>query len=528
MFCSKACLLGIFLALSASNADIAASAVTMPNVVLIVAEDLGYGDLSCYGATHVDTPNIDQLAARGRKFVDAHSASAASSPSRYALLTGEYPFRAANGAGLWAPARNTAPLLIDPEQLTLADVFKQKGYATAVIGHWQLGFGSGGVDWTPPLSPGPLELGFDYFYGLPVINSVSPFVYVENEQIVGYDSSDPLVYVGPKRSKLATSLTPLPAEALVGQRSANAYSGAVRAHELYNDYEHGVHLSEKAVDWIESQVGKPFFLYYSALQNHHPYTPAEQFQGSSAVGVYGDAIHELDWIVGQIVACLQDQGILDQTLILFTSDNGGMFSQLGQQAFQRGHVMNGPLLGYKFGAWEGGHRVPFIVSWPAQVEAATVSNQLISTIDLLATFAALTQQSIEVADSINMLDAFLYEPQQPIREQLLIAARQESALSLRRGKWMYLPFQGSAGFPGRKPGLNNFAGPAAASFTGRVNSDISRGRIKKEAAPAQLYNLDVDLGQTQNLYYDYPQVVEQMAAELEACRQFMSSSRGDL
>jgi arylsulfatase A-like enzyme len=517
MCCFRICLLGVLLALSSPGALAAQAVGTLPNVVLIVAEDLGFGDLGCYGATLVETPNIDKLAARGRKFVDAHSASAASSPSRYALLTGEYPFRAANGAGIWAPASNTSALLLDPEQVTLADIFKQKGYATAMIGHWQMGFGSGGVDWEPPLSPGPRELGFDYFYGLPVINSVSPFVYVKNEQIVGYDSQDPLIYVGPKHSVQATPLTPLPAELDVGQRSDNVFSGAARAHELYNDYEHGEHLSAQAVAWIQSQSEEPFFLYYSAIQNHHPYTPAPQFQGSSSAGVYGDTIHELDWIVGEIVDCLQEQGRLDDTLIIFTSDNGGMFSQIAQQAYQRGHAINGPLLGYKFGAWEGGHRVPFIVSWPDQVEPATVSNQLICTMDLFATFAALTQQSVKAPDSINMLDAFLDTPQQPIREQLVISARQESMLSLRDGKWMYLPFQGSAGFSGKKPGRNNFAGPAAATFTGRENNDISRGRIKKMAAPAQLYDLEADLKQTRNLYYEYPQVVEQMAASLEQC-----------
>ncbi|WP_244651391.1 MULTISPECIES: arylsulfatase [unclassified Lentimonas] len=485
---------------------------TPPNVVLIVAEDLGYGDLGCYGATKVSTPNIDDLAANGRMFVDAHSASAASSPSRYALLTGEYPIRALNGKGLWAPARNNSPLLIDVEQATIADLFKTMGYATAMIGNWQLGFGEGGNDWPKLLQFGPLQLGFDYFFGLPVGNSVSPFVYVENDQIVGYDPADPLVYVGPKASKQATPLTPISPEA--GQRSDNVFSGAVQAHAIYKDDAVGTQLTEKAIDWMESQEAQPFFLYYSTVQIHHPYTPAPQFRGTSEAGLYGDVIHELDWIVGQIVKSLEAQDVLDNTLIILTSDNGAMFSNTGQEAFKLGHHSSGELLGYKFSAWEGGHRVPFIATWAGNIEPGTVSSQLISTVDLFATFAALTGQVVTDTDSINALPALLEEPTQALREHLVIAARQEQHLALRKGKWMYLPFQGGAGFKGKKPGQNGFAGPPAVTYTGRRNSDIQKGRIKKGAPPAQLYDLETDLGQTVNLYESHPGVVEAMEALL--------------
>ncbi|MDQ8180273.1 arylsulfatase [Pelagicoccus sp. SDUM812005] len=482
----------------------------LPNVVLIVAEDLGYGDLGCYGATRVRTPHIDGLAERGRRFTDAHSASAANSPSRYALLTGQYPFR----VDLWAPVRNTSGLVIDPETFTIADLFKKKAYATGFVGNWQLGFGAGETDWSKPLRPGPLELGFDSYFGIPVINSVSPFLYVENDRPLGHDPADPLVFIGSKRPDEATPLKPLPPESEVGQRSENAFSGAVEAHESYDDFEQGIRHTEKAVEWIRSQDDGPFFLYFSALNIHHPYTPAERFRGSSEAGVYGDYLHELDWMVGEIVACLEERGQLDDTLIVFTSDNGGMFSKIAQDAYQLGHENNGSLLGYKFGAWEGGHRVPFILSWPGKVEAGSVSEELLCTMDLLATFAAITEQAAPAGDSLNQLPTFLGETREPVRKELVIAARQEEHLSLRKGKWMYIPFQGSGGFRGKQPGQNGFAGPAAASYAGRENSDIENGRIKESAPPGQLYDLERDLSQTTNRYRDYPHRVERMASLL--------------
>ncbi len=499
-----------------------AMAEQRPNVVLISAEDLGYGDLGCYGATKVKTPHIDALAARGRMFTDAHSASAANSPSRYALLTGEYPFR----ANLWAPVRNTSPLVVDSEKLTIADIFKETGYATGLVGNWQLGFGEGKMDWAEPLRPGPLELGFDYYFGVPVINSVSPFVYVENDRVVGHNPDDPLVYVGQKRADEVTPISPLPPESEVGQRSSNAFSGAVEAHLKYKDFEQATTLTAKAIEWIRSQDEDPFFLYFSTINIHHPYTAAPQFQGTSEAGVYGDFIHELDWMVGELVRCLKEKGQLDNTLIIFTSDNGGMFSKIGQDAYALGHEMNGELLGYKFGAWEGGHRVPFIVSWPSQIPAGTMSDQLLCTVDLLASFAELTGYPAPESDSLNLLPAFLREPKEPIRDRLVISSRQESHLSLRMGKWMFIPFQGSGGFRGKKPGQNGFAGPAAASFTGRNNSDFENGRIKESAPAAQLYNLEVDLRQTTNLYNDFPNVAHRMASILEGYKSEASSGIG--
>lgn len=487
---------------------------TPPNVVLIFADDLGYGDLGCYGATKVRTPNIDQLAADGRRFTDAHSVSAVCTPSRYALLTGQYPVRANNGRGVWGPAPITSPLIVDTKKTTIADVFKAAGYDTGVIGKWHLGFGTDKNTWQEPLRPGPLDLGFDYYFGMPVVNSAPPYVYVENDRVVGSDPGDPLVYLG-RNGKGSTPITPIPPEA--ANRSANAFGGAKQAHALFNDYQVGTTFAEKSVEWISQRKEKPFFLYLATTNIHHPFTPAKRFQGTSECGLYGDFIHELDWIVGEVLTCLDDNGLSDNTLVIFTSDNGGMFNLGGQAAFAAEHKQNGNLLGFKFGVWEGGHRVPMIVRWPGKVPAGTVSQQLIGNVDMLATFAAVTGQTLEKsqqADSVNVLPAFVDEPHRPIRDHLVLAPHKGTHLSVRKGRWMYIPRQGSGGFGGKKPKDHTFAGPAAASFVGSVNSDIANGSIRKDAPPAQLYDLKTDVNQTRNVFPEHPEVVDELKALL--------------
>ena len=486
-----------------------------PNVVLIFADDLGYGDLGCYGATKVKTPNIDRLAAEGRRFTDAHSVSAVCTPSRYALMTGEYPVRANEGRGVWGPAPITSPLIVDTEKTTIADVFKNAGYHTAVVGKWHLGFGKERNDWQEPLRPGPQDLGFDYYFGMPVVNSAPPYVYVENDRVVGGDPDDPLVLLG-RNAKGTTPITLIPPEA--AQRSANQFGGAAEAHKLFNDYQVGTTFAEKSVKWINQHKKNPFFLYLATTNIHHPFTPAKRFQGTSQCGLYGDFIHELDWIVGEVLSCLEENGLSDSTLVIFTSDNGGMFNHGGQAAFKAGHRQNGDLLGFKFGVWEGGHRVPFIVRWPGKVKAGTTSNQVLGNVDMLATFAAVTEQKLDTAqqaDSVNMLPAFIGNPGRQIRDHLLLAPHKGTHLSVRNGKWMYIPQRGSGGFTGKNPGDHGFAGPPAANYVGSVNSDIEDGKIKKDAPPAQLYDLASDVNQTQNVYNENSDVVKELKSLLE-------------
>lgn len=505
---------GLVLGLSLTIASFSSGNERPPNVVLIFADDLGYGDLSCYGASKLKTPNIDKLAAEGRKFTDAHSASAVCTPSRYGLLTGEYPFRANNGAGIWGPAPVTSPLLIDTEQLTIADVFKASGYDTAAFGKWHLGFGKGKNTWDQPLRPGPQDLGFDYYFGMPVVNSAPPYVYVENDRVVGETPEDPLVHLGPRTGKKTTPLTPIPKEA--GNRVSNHFSGAVEAHKLFNDYKVGLTIAEKASNWIVEREDNPFFLYLATTQIHHPFTPAPRFQGTSECGLYGDFVHELDWMVGEVTKALEEKGVSDNTLIIFTSDNGGMFNHGGQAAFQFGHRQNADLLGFKFGVWEGGHRVPFIAKWPGKIEAGSTSSQLISSIDFLATFAALTNQTLQkeqLADSINVLPALVGEPESPLRETLLIGPHKPTHLSVRKGKWMYIGARGSGGFGGG-PGTHAAGGPVCASFVGSINSDFENGKFKADAPNEQLYDLEKDPNQTTNLSRKHPEIVKELSAFL--------------
>nr|WP_233903540.1 arylsulfatase [Stieleria maiorica] len=499
--------------------SISHAADTPPNVVLVFADDLGYGDLGCYGATKVQTPNIDRLAKEGRMFSDAHSASAVCTPSRYALLTGEYPLRANGGKGVWGPAPVTSGLIVDTDKLTTADVFKNNGYKTAALGKWHLGFGEGTNNWQEPLRPGPLDLGFDYYFGLPVVNSAPPYVYVENDRIVGGDPADPLVYLGRGQHKDATPITKIPPEA--SQRTPNMFKGAVEAHKHYNDYTVGTVLAGKAVDWITANKQNPFFLYLATTHIHHPFTPGENFQGSSQAELYGDFIQELDWMVGQVTKSLEEHGLSDNTLVIFTSDNGAMLNLGGRNAVRAGHRINGDLLGFKFGAWEGGHRVPFIARWPGKIAPGSKSDQLICNVDLLATFAALVgkdPESVENKDSINMLPALLGDPSEPLREELLLAPHKPSHLAIRKGKWLYIGARGSGGFSGSKEHQHAWGGPPATAFVGSVNSDIENGRYKPDAPRAQLYDLQNDVRQTQNVYNRFPEVVKEMEALLESYR----------
>jgi len=492
---------------SAVTGQKAFAAERNPNAVLIFVGDLGYGDLGCYGATKVKTPNIDRLAKEGRRFTDAHSASAVCTPSRYALLTEKYPFRTLGDKGVWGPLPTTSGLIIDTKTLTIGKGFKNKGYATACLGKWHLGFKRGRNDWKVPLRPGPQDVGFDYYFGVPVVNSAPPYVYVENDTIVGYDPTDSLVYGGKPVSPTRT----FPKEASV--KSPNRFGGALKAHKIYDDEKTGTLLTEKASKWITEKKSKPFFLYFSTTNIHHPFTPAPRFKGTSKCGLYGDFIHELDWMVGRILRCLDDNGLTDNTLVIFTSDNGGMLNLGGRNAMKAGHKINGELLGFKFGVWEGGHRIPFIARWPGKIKAGTKSDQLICQVDLLATFMAVTGQdvqSLKGKDSANLLPALLGKSEKPVRTELLTAPRRPRNLGIRKGKWMYIAARSSGGFRGSRPNQRAWGGPAAVQFAGNVNSDIANGRIKNNAPPAQLYNLEKDLVQTRNVYRDNPQMVKRM------------------
>jgi len=511
-FLSFVCKIVVLLFLAASPA---LAADSPPNVVFIFADDLGYGDLGCYGATKLKTPHIDSLARDGRRFTDAHSGSAVCTPSRYALLTGEYPTRANGGKGTWGPLSSSSGLIIPTDTPTIGKVFQAKGYKTACLGKWHLGFKQGKCDWQPPLRPGPQDVGFDHYFGLPLVNSGSPYVYVEDDTIVGYDPADPLVL-----GKKPASPTPtFPPEA--SKKSPNRFGGALEAHQIYDDEKHGAILTERAVNWITANKDIPFFLYFPVPHIHHPFTPAPRFKGTSDCGPYGDFVHELDWMVGELLACLENNGLSDDTLVIFTSDNGGMLNLAGRNAMKAGHKINGDLLGFKFGVWEGGHRVPFIARWPGHIPAGTESDQLLSQVDMLATFTALTggdPAALVGKDSVNMLPALLSEPAEPLRKDLLLVPRQPSHLAFRKGKWMYIGARGSGGFGGGKPTDHAWGGPPAIAFAGTPNSDIEQGKYKTNAPKAQLYDLQNDSAQTTNVIREHPQIAKNMKAALDTFR----------
>lgn len=473
-----------------------------PNIILINADDLGYGDLGCYGATKVKTPNIDKLAAEGRRFTDAHAASAVCSPSRYGLLTGQYPLR----RNFWGPTGMDQPLSISTNQLTLGSLMKEAGYATAVVGKWHLGFGDKKPDWNGELKPGPLELGFDYFFGVPVVNCIPPYVYIENHHVVGFDAADPFVY----GQESVTEKWP-------AKGGYDAIGGARKAHELYRDEMVGTTFAEKSVEWIrENGRDKPFFLYLATINIHHPFTPAPQFQGTSECGRYGDFIHELDWMVGEVLSAVEDVGQADNTLVVFTSDNGGMLNHGGQDAWLAGHRLNGDLLGFKFGAWEGGHRIPLIAKWPGQIPADTVSSQLISQVDLMATFASIVGRPLkggEGVDSIDQFETLTSAPEAPIRDELVISPNSPDHLLVRKGKWVYIQAQDEGGFQGKKVGDHLLGGGAAFQLTKQVNSDFTPdGELKPSAPRAQLYDLQHDPRQGINVFAQHPEVVKELDA----------------
>jgi arylsulfatase A-like enzyme len=478
------------------------AATSPPNVVLIYADDLGYGDVGAYGATKIKTPNIDRLAAEGRRFTDAHSPSAVCTPSRYGLLTGRYPHR----ERLFSPLWSNSPLCIDPESVTLADVFKNAGYATAIVGKWHLGFGSDGMpDWNAEVKPGPLELGFDYFFGVPVVNSHPPFVLMENHRVLGLDPADPLVW---KSGAANPNTREFPQKSFEARERQFGFLGGKAAHDLYDDEQLMTKLTEKAAGWIGSRKEKPFFLYFATTAIHHPFTPHPRFKGTSEAGLYGDFVHELDWSVGELLSALEKAGVVDNTLVIFTSDNGGMPNNAGIEAMERGHRLNGDLQGFKFDAWEGGHRVPFIIRWPGKIPAGSKSSQLIGSIDLIRTFAGMLGQQLPegaAPDSLDILPALTGDPAAPVREEMIIVPKVPDHVALRSGDWVYIPAPGGGGFRGN-PGF---------AKAGNVNSDITpEGNVKPSAPREQLYNLAKDPRQQVNVLSEHTEVASSLRKRL--------------
>ena len=409
-----------------------------PNIVFILGDDIGYGDFGCYGATKIKTPHVDRLAQEGVRFTDAHSPSAMCTPTRYAFMTGRYAWRQPAGASVLS---GIAPLCIAPGSPTVPSILKQAGYATGVVGKWHLGLGEQPTDYNRPIKPGPLEVGFDYAFILPATGDRVPCVYVENHNVVGYDPADPIrLDYTVRRGDPESFVSGIPR--IGGMKGGKA--------ALWSDADMADTFSRKAVEFIEQHKGSPFFLYLATHDAHVPRVPHARFRGSSQAGVRGDVIQEFDATVGRVLEALDRLKLGENTLVIVTSDNGGVLDpngpdtvNAGTKETNNGHLQNGALRGIKGNLFEGGHRVPFIARWPGRIKAGTISDQLICHVDMMATFAAAADRTLADdagPDSFNVLPALLGTAEKPVRDHLINhTAGSPGRLAVRQGPWKYGP-----------------------------------------------------------------------------------------
>lgn len=471
-----------------------------PNIILIYADDLGYGDVSCYGATKVKTPNIDRLATSGRRFTNAHAPAATCTPSRYALLTGEYAWR--------KPGTNVLPgdarLIIDPRRTTLPSMLKRAGYVTGVIGKWHVGLGAGNLDWNGIITPGPKEVGFDESFIIPATGDRVPCVYVENGRVANLDPADPISvsYGAPVGNEptgkdhpelLRMGLTQGHDKTIVNGISRIGYmTGGQKARWIDEDIADT--LTTKAVSFIAKHQETPFFLYFATHDIHVPRVPHPRFVGKSGLGPRGDAILELDWSVGEITRALDQLKLTDRTIIIVTSDNGPVLDDgYADRAVEQlnGHTPAGPLRGGKYSAFDGGTRVPFVVRGPAV--RTGVSDALVSHVDVLASLAGLTGQPLTPADSGDSVNVWpaLTGRTNTARDHLV---EQAGALALIVGKWKYIE-------------------PHAGEKINRgTNTELGNDTAE------QLYDLSKDLGEKTNVAAQHPKIVEALAARLKQIR----------
>ncbi len=479
-----------------------------PNILFILADDLGYGDVKCYNPeSKVPTPHLDRLAREGMLFTDAHSPSTVCTPTRYSYLTGRMAFRL-NYRGVFTGVGG--PCLITEDRLTLPQLLKEKGYKTACMGKWHIGmtfFDKEGkainkngleavkrIDYSRPSSDGPIHRGFDHFFGTVSCPTTDwLYAYVDGDRI-------------PNPPTQLLDKTPLP---------KHPYSRDNRRGLIAPDFdleEVDLVFLKKSIQFLENHAkenkDKPFFLFHSMQAVHLPSFPAKAFQGKTEAGPHGDFIFEMDHIVGELMKTLKRLNFDDNTLVIFTSDNGPETLTTVHMRKDHGHDPARPWRGMKRDQWEGGHRVPFIARWPGKISAGKKSDQLLSLTDLFATVAAIVNANIpkdQAEDSFNMLPVLLgKQGEKPIRE-FLLQQTISLALSIRNGNWKYLDHKGSGGNRYDRARLKPFA---------LINNAPN--------APGQLYNLKSDPGEKDNLYFKHPEIVKKLKAKLE---EFKSSGR---
>jgi len=487
-----------------------------PNVVMIYADDLGFGDLECYGAVGVKTPNVNRLANSGLRFTNAHAVASTSTPSRYSLLTGEYPWRK-SGTDV---AAGDAAMIVSPDQYTVADVFKAAGYTTAAFGKWHLGLGAqtGKQDWNKPISPALPDIGFDYSYIMAATADRVPCVFIENSSVANYDPTAP-IYVSYSQNFDGEPTGSSNPELLYNLKSSHGHNNSIvngigrigymkgGGKALWKDENIADSITRHAVDFIKANSDEPFFIYFATNDVHVPRFPHPRFRSQSSMGLRGDAIVQFDWSVGEIVAALEEQGLLDNTLIILTSDNGpvlddGYVDQSEELVGE--HSPTGGLRGGKYSAYEGGTRVPFIVHWPALIGEAAVKDALVSQIDFLDVMANVVGvgdgKALSPDGQPEQVAAWLGDEDEG--RSYAIGMAQNHTLTLRTPEWKYIEPKGGA---------------AMIPWGPKIETGYS-------TSPQIFRRVDGEYDETANKAVEYPQVVDSLRDELERVRIAPSSS----
>jgi arylsulfatase A len=477
-----------------------------PNVIVIMADDLGYGDLSCYGATELQTPNIDRLAKEGLRFTNGYCSASTCTPTRYSLLTGTYAFRGER-TGIAPP---NAPAIIQPGTETVASLLKKSGYATSVIGKWHLGLGGqDGPDWNGDLKPGPLEIGFDSCFLLPTTNDRVPQVYVQDHRVLNLDPKDPL-WVGNKKPSEdhPTGLTHRDSLKMDWSHGHNStihngisrigfYTGGHAAR--FRDEDLADKWVEKSNEFMEAHQKEPFFLFFSSHDIHVPRIPHERFQGKTKLGLRGDAIVELDWCVGEVMKTLDELNLAEKTLVIFCSDNGPVLDDgYKDEAVEKigSHRSGGPFTGGKYSVYEGGTRTPFITRWTGRI-APGQSDKMVCTIDLAASLAALTEQSLPqqaCLDSFNVLPALLGQDSATGRDHLVQQDNgSRGTFGLRSGNWKLHHYKKK-----------------------RARNTVVEQKLANSAVPVyQLFDLSKDEAEKNNVMDKHPEIADRMKKQLD-------------
>jgi len=477
-----------------------------PNIIIMYADDLGFGDIGCYGATRIPTPNLDRLAAEGVKFHQGYAAAATCTPSRYSLLTGSYPWRNEKARIL----AGDAPLIIPPTTQTLPALLRQAGYRTAIVGKWHLGLGEGDLDWNTSIPSTPLDVGFDSSFILAATNDRVPCVYIHGRRVAGLDPTDPIEVTYDRNRPFPGCPTGRDNPELLTMKYSHGHDMSIvngvsrigymcggRA-ALWKDEEMAEVFLDRAISFVSEHKDEPFFLYYAFHQPHVPRIPGKRFAGTTGLGPRGDVIAEMDWCVGEMLEALDRLGMDENTVVIFSSDNGPVLDdgyEDGAVELRGDHRPAGPLRGGKYSMFDGGTRVPFILRWTGTMEPGE-SSAIVSHVDFLASFASLVGVPLDpdaATDSLDVLPALLGRTENGRHE--LVTEGTQGKTVLRQGDWVFIP---------------PHDGPAVSQTTGIETGNLSE---------AQLYDLSLDIGQIKNIAAEHSERANRMSDRLQEIRE---------